>query len=253
MESRNGMVSPELGASNSYSVNALAVCGTDLYAAGDFRIAGGLLWNRIAKWDGSTWSALGSGMNNTVRALAVSGTEMYAGGSFPSPGPTWPAISSRGTWRRPSQRYHPGLLRQSIHRRGAVTFTATVTGSGGTPTGTVTFKDGAAVMGTATLSSGTAAFTNSGLTAAGSPHSITAEYSGDGGFLSSTSSVLSQVVGVSPTISLQPTNVTVEAGSSAAFYASAAGTAPLSYQWYFNGSQPVAGGTEVRFRGRAWT
>jgi uncharacterized repeat protein (TIGR01451 family) len=36
----------------------------------------------------------------------------------------------------------------------SVTFTATVSGSGGTPTGTVTFKDGAATLGTGTLSAG---------------------------------------------------------------------------------------------------
>jgi len=77
----------------------------------------------------------------------------------------------------------------------AVTLTATVTGSGGTPGGTVTFKDGAAVLGTATLNaSGQATFTTSTLSASGSPHSLTAVYGGDGSFSSSSSSALSQVV-----------------------------------------------------------
>ncbi len=40
----------------------------------------------------------------------------------------------------------------------SVTFTATVTGTGGTPTGTVTFKDGSTTLGTGTLSSGQATF-----------------------------------------------------------------------------------------------
>ena len=46
-----------------------------------FTTAGGVTANHIAKWDGSTWSALGSGMNDTVSALAIdaSGT-LYAGG-----------------------------------------------------------------------------------------------------------------------------------------------------------------------------
>jgi Bacterial Ig-like domain (group 3) len=76
----------------------------------------------------------------------------------------------------------------------SVTFTATVTGSGGTPTGTVTFKDGAATLGTGTLNgSGQATLSTSSL-AAGS-HSITAVYGGDSNFTTSTSPVLTQVVG----------------------------------------------------------
>ena len=49
-------------------VHALAVFddggGPALYAGGDFTTAGGVAANRIAKWDGSSWSALGSGMND---------------------------------------------------------------------------------------------------------------------------------------------------------------------------------------------
>ena len=45
------------------SVSALAVSGSDLYAGGDFTTAGGSAANYIAKWNGSSWSALGSGMN----------------------------------------------------------------------------------------------------------------------------------------------------------------------------------------------
>src|SRR5467141_1313807 len=76
----------------------------------------------------------------------------------------------------------------------AVTFTATVkpaTGSG-TPTGTVTFNDGATVLGPGTLSGGTATLTTSGLGAG--VHSITAIYGGDANFASSTSPALMQTV-----------------------------------------------------------
>jgi hypothetical protein len=67
-------------------VSALAVSGSDLYAAGNFTTAGGTTANYIAKWNGSSWSALGLGMSGrffpAVSALAVSGSDMYAGGDF---------------------------------------------------------------------------------------------------------------------------------------------------------------------------
>ena len=68
----------------------------------------------------------------------------------------------------------------------SVTFTATVTSSAGVPTGTVQFKDGGTNLGApqALNGSGVATFTTSSLTAG--VHAITAEYSGDANFLTST-------------------------------------------------------------------
>jgi Bacterial Ig-like domain (group 3) len=74
----------------------------------------------------------------------------------------------------------------------SVTFTATVSSVVGTPTGTVTFKDGAITLGTGTLSGGQATFTTSAL-AVGS-HSITAVYGGDTNDIGGTSAVLTQTV-----------------------------------------------------------
>jgi hypothetical protein len=72
----------------------------------------------------------------------------------------------------------------------------------GTPTGTVTFKDGSTVLSVQAVSAGTgtsaqASFTTSTLTAGS--HSITATYSGDADFGVSSSSALAVVVGSSPT------------------------------------------------------
>ena len=79
----------------------------------------------------------------------------------------------------------------------SVTFTATVTGTNASfsPTGTVTFMDGATTLGTGTLSgspTATTTLTTSALLAAA--HSITAVYGGDTNFAGSTSSVLTQTV-----------------------------------------------------------
>jgi Big-like domain-containing protein len=66
----------------------------------------------------------------------------------------------------------------------SVTFTATVAGAGGTPTGTVTFSVDGGAGTPATLSGGQATFTTSSLTVGA--HNITATYGGDANFASST-------------------------------------------------------------------
>ena len=83
---------------------------------------------------------------------------------------------------------NPSTLGQSV------TFTATVAKSGGsgTPTGTVTFKDGSTTLATMPLSGATASFSTSSLTAGS--HSITATYNGDAIFSPSTSPPLVQAV-----------------------------------------------------------
>jgi uncharacterized repeat protein (TIGR03803 family) len=73
-----------------------------------------------------------------------------------------------------------------------VTFTATVSSGGPTPTGTVTFKDGSKSLGSATLSGGVAQIITSKLKVGTA--TITASYSGDAANAASTSPVLNQVV-----------------------------------------------------------
>ena len=75
----------------------------------------------------------------------------------------------------------------------AVTFTATVLGSG-RPTGSVTFKRSTIVLGKVNLVNGGASFTTKPTQLPGGSSSITAVYSGDSKHAASTSSVLTQVV-----------------------------------------------------------
>jgi hypothetical protein len=89
----------------------------------------------------------------------------------------------------------------------SVTFTATVSGAGGTPTGTVQFLDGSTPLGSpVTLVAGVATYQTSTLRAGN--NSITAVYSSDSAYGASTSSVVTQTVtAVAPTAPLTVSGV----------------------------------------------
>jgi len=54
-----------------------------LYAGGEFTTAGGNNINRIAKWDGTSWTGVGPGFDeNVVVSIAFFKDELYAGGFF---------------------------------------------------------------------------------------------------------------------------------------------------------------------------
>ena len=81
----NGLLDGALGA----FVSALAVSGSDLFVGGYFTNAASIAAaDYIAKWDGSSWSALGNNgsgdgsLNKYVNAIAVNGTDVYSGGAF---------------------------------------------------------------------------------------------------------------------------------------------------------------------------
>jgi trimeric autotransporter adhesin len=71
---------------SSEPIAAVAISGDMVYVGGEFRTIGNIRANYVARWDGSSWSALGSGTNGFVGALAVSGTVVYVGGRFTSAG-----------------------------------------------------------------------------------------------------------------------------------------------------------------------
>src|SRR5262249_34057163 len=88
----------------------------------------------------------------------------------------------------------------------AVTLSTTVTAVApavGIPTGIVTFRDGATILGTATLVNGSASLVTSTLTVGS--HSLSATYSGSASFAASTSPTVTQVVNSPTTTSLAST------------------------------------------------
>ena len=127
--------------------------------------------------------------------------------------------------------------------------TATVTPSfGGTATGTVTFSHGATVLGTATLSGNVAKLSLSTLTVG--TRTITATYGGNTEYLTSTSSVLSQVVNAASTTttltsSLNPSkygeSITLTATVTPSFGGTATGTVTFSHGATVLGTATLSG------------
>ena len=93
-----------MNATSSYHVWALGSFddgnGDALYAGGSFTTAGGISVTKLAKWDGSAWSAVGSaGLNGYVYAIDTFTHDggLYIGGTFTSSGsPSANRIVRRG-------------------------------------------------------------------------------------------------------------------------------------------------------------
>ncbi|MEI6178407.1 MAG: hypothetical protein WCS43_16060, partial [Verrucomicrobiota bacterium] len=100
-------MNPSISGPSGLVQACVADASGSLYIGGDFRCAGSVNAYYIAKWNGSTWSALGSGVNSIVYALALDGSgNLYAAGSFTTAdglpanriakwnGSTWSALGS---------------------------------------------------------------------------------------------------------------------------------------------------------------
>jgi hypothetical protein len=108
-----------------------------------------------------------------------------------------------------------------------VTLTATVSGGSGTPTGSVTFKDGANSLGAGTVVSGTAILHISSLAIGG--HTITAVYGGDATFGASSSLGVSQTVNQGATTSVLVASPNPSGGGlSVTFTATVAAVSPAA-------------------------
>jgi len=138
----------------------------------------------------------GSGANRTVTVTPVAGQTGFADITVTmtdgNGGTANDTFRVTVTPRTPTTASTPtSSLNPSIYGQ-AVTFTTTVTGAGGPPTGSVTFFDNGASLGTATLNAGTATLVTTAVSAG--TRSITTSYAGNTQFASSTSAALSQTV-----------------------------------------------------------
>jgi hypothetical protein len=132
-----------------------------------------------------------------------------------------------------------------------VSFTASVASSAGTATGSVAFKRGTLVLGTATLNNATATYTTTPTQLPGGNNSITAVYKGDSTHAGSTSPVLTQVVNKAPTstmLSSQPNPSAVGQSVTLTASVTAAPGVPTGKVTFRNGSTvlgtaPLTNGT----------
>jgi hypothetical protein len=67
-------------------VKGLCAFQDDLIVAGFFNDAGGVSVSNIARWDGSSWSALGTGLAGEAEAMTVYNGELIVAGSFAQAG-----------------------------------------------------------------------------------------------------------------------------------------------------------------------
>jgi len=137
---------------------------------------------------GTTASAMASFETSALSAKTHTIKATYGGDAIfrPSTGAVTQVVEKNATTTTLTSSLNP-----STHGQ-AVTFTATVTSAGQTPTGRVTFKDGTIGIGSVRLNGGVAKLTKS--TLAVGAHPITAQYLGDAASAKSTSSVVNQVV-----------------------------------------------------------
>ena len=79
-----------MGTGLSSNVTTMAVISTNLFVAGQFTNAGGVMASKIARWNGSYWTNLGSGLvgSGVINALATMGGNLYAAGTFTNMGGT---------------------------------------------------------------------------------------------------------------------------------------------------------------------
>ena len=125
----------------------------------------------------------------------------------------------------------------------SVTFTATLSG-GSSPSGTVTFQDGATVLGSGTISGSSATFATSSFTVG--THAITAVYGGDGSNATATSSAITVTVGqASPSISLSTSSTAPAVGQSVTFTATLSGGSSPSGTVTFQDGATVLGSAAI--------
>ena len=141
----------------------------------------------------------------------------------------------------------PSITTQPVSHTVTVEQTATFTVTA-TSSGTLTYqwkKNGTAISGATAAS-----YTTPATVAGDNGASFTVTVTGNSGNITSSAAILT--VNVPPSVTTQPVSKTVTAGQTATFTVTAAGTAPLTYQWKKNGTA-ISGATSASYTTPATT
>ena len=192
-----------LNASSSFTPNAMPV--RKVYYQLDSTSGAWSLASGSGPWTAS-FSGLSSG-SHTLYAFATDGQDapLYTSSASASLLGTMTSYAfTVGTPTKATPSVSLASSKNPAIAGESVTFTATVSGSAGTPTGTVDFLDGTTpICSAVALSGGTG--TCSSTTLSTGSHSITARYSGDTAYATATSGAITQAVNApksTPTMSL---------------------------------------------------
>lgn len=186
----NGDGKPDLLVTNGCEVSP---------CAGGFGLLGVLLGNGDATFQSAqtylsggmgAWAVAAADVNNDARPDAIVANLFLCDNHYCYSGAIGVLLNDNGPHTHTSTTIASSLNPSSFGQ--VVPFTATVTSSEGSPTGTVAFVEGENTLGTATLVAGSATFSTSGVGAG--PHAIYAKYLGSDEFDQSTSAPLTQVV-----------------------------------------------------------
>jgi hypothetical protein len=225
--------------------------------------ASGAVSYYIQRWNGGTpTDACGTTTTSRITTLTCNDTSVPAGTYTFTATAYWASWTARSAQSAPvtvlkttttsvASSANPSVVGQTV------TYTASVTGSSGTPAGTVAFFDGGNPItctgGNQTLNgSGQATCQVTYSSVSGSPHSITATYGGQANvFYGSMSSALSQVVNkASPSIATTLSASSITAGgtvndtSTLTGLVNSTGTGTVTYSYYTNNTC-TAGGVTV--------
>jgi prepilin-type N-terminal cleavage/methylation domain-containing protein len=182
----------------------------------------------------ATFQVSNLSVGSHILTAVFSGDALYSSNTSPA----WTQVVNQGTTSvNLTSSPNPSSFSQSV------TFTAAVISvPPAVATGTVTFKDGGTTLGTGTVASGSAAFIVSSLSVAS--HTITAVYSGDANFNTSTSSSLTQIVNkAGTTVNLISSQNPSSSGQSITFTASVTPTGATGTVTFKDGGTTLGTGT----------
>jgi len=235
------------------SVGSIAVSPNgDIIAGGDFFFSGGTPVNRLARWNGSQWSALGDGFTASgsvvSEVITLLNGDVIVGGDFSFAGPTPVSNIARwdGTsWSALGKGLDGSVYGLALMADGGIAAGGRFTGSGmvnPVPVSRVARWDGSSWLAMGTGMTGsiqdirvtTLAILTNGELAAG------------GNFLYADGKLSAGVsrwsIDPSPRIAIKPLESTIEAGEQLIVHAApASGYTNVSFQWQRNGVDIVDG------------